>query len=49
MEALKWQRRKPQRKRQLKRKQQRRKSKELIILDYHKAISVIALMAFFRC
>ncbi|MHC4488276.1 MAG: hypothetical protein ACYS9C_14365 [Planctomycetota bacterium] len=46
MEALKWQKRE-KRKRQLRRNQLRRKNKDVIILDYHKAINVNTLMAFF--
>jgi hypothetical protein len=47
MEALKWQR-KLQRKGLLKRRKQRRRkrSRDVIILDYHKAIGVSTLMAF---
>lgn len=47
MEALKWQRRKAHRKSRRRAKQRRRKNKDMIILDYHKAISVNTLMAFF--
>jgi hypothetical protein len=47
MEALKWQKKEPKRKRQLRRNQQRRKNKDVIISDYHKAINVNTLMAFF--
>jgi len=46
MEALKWQKREPKRKRQLRRNQQRRKNRDVIISDYHKAINVLTLMAF---
>jgi len=46
MEVLKWQKRKQKRKRRLRRNQQRRKNKDVIILDYHKAVNVNTLMAF---
>jgi hypothetical protein len=45
MEASKWQK-KEKRKRQLRRNPQRRKNRDVIILDYHKAINVLTLMAF---
>ena len=46
MEVLKWQKRKQRKKQQ--RRKQRRKNKYLIISNYHKAISVGTLMAFFQ-
>jgi len=47
MEALKWQKREAERKRQLRRNPQRRRNRDVMILDYHKAINVLTLMAFF--
>jgi hypothetical protein len=44
----KWQKRKQKRKKQLrKRKLQRRKNRQLIISNYHKAITAVALVALF--
>jgi len=47
MEALKWQKREPKRKRQLRRNQQRRKNKPLMISNHYKATIAYALVALF--